>query len=1174
MDAARPWRFPPFRLDLDNACLWRGDQLIPLKPKSFAVLHQLVAHAGRLVTQDALFAAVWPETPAGDAVLKVCIAELRKTLGDTAKAPRFIATVHRRGYRFIAAVEEPPDLPAGVVSTSRRAPSEAAMVPTGEASGIAPLPIPAELKLVTVLCCGPVTSSAVGAHRVTELRYRRLSRLYTLTEPIVRQHGGTLQPVVGDHLLAIFGVPAAQEDHAQQALLAALDLQQPLPETGGERRAPRGEVLTVRIGLHSGVMAVGGIEHGPAMAAAVVGDMVTWAVALQEHAAPGSILCSRATARLVHRVVRVGTVDQVPVPGQPTAVPTYTVLGRRLQRRFLGLQGRCVWTPFVGRRRELTALQASLARVEAGHGQVVGVVAEPGMEKSRLVYEFHRRLRKRPVAYLATNGFVHGTASPYLPIVALLRQMCGLGEGDAPATIAAKVYASLQKLGLEPERWVPYLLHLLGVSVGTESLGGLSPEALKARTREALVQMAHQGAQQRPLVLVVEDLHWIDPSCEEVLAALVDQLPGARLLLLLTYRPGYRPPWIGKSYAAQVALAGLSRRDSQRLVQAVMRTEAVGEPAVQAILARAQGNPFFLEELAHAVVEQGDLYPVEGLLATIQAVLAARIDRLPPEEKHFLQTAAVIGREVSLPLLQSLAGVPEERLFRRLTHLQAAEFLYETRLFPAIGYRFKHALTQQVAYETLLQERRRSLHARIVEAIEVLAGDRVSEQVERLVHHALRGEMWEKALTYCREAGEKTLARSAHREAVASFEQALSALDHLPETRDTREQAIDLRLALSSALRPLGYSGRILTALREAESLASALNDSRRLAQVSVFLSRHFFFVGAYDQAIVCGQRALALATADRDMVLPALANLRLGLAYRHQGDYRRAIESFGQTVVGLEGTRSRERFGMVFLPAVLARAGLAACHAELGTFAEGRALGEEGLRIAETADHPGSLMYACWGIGLLSLRQGDLPRALPRLERAVTICQEADLPALFPEMAAALGAAYTLAGHVAEAVPLLTQAMEQTTATERKVYQALCRLALGEAQVRVGRLEEAQDLVKRALALARAYQGRGHQAYALYVLGDLAERREPRGNELTESYYRGAFALPEVLGMRPLQAHTHLALGTLYVKMGAQKRARIELITAIELYRAMEMTFWLPQAEATLAQVEDHHDL
>jgi tetratricopeptide (TPR) repeat protein len=308
--------------------------------------------------------------------------------------------------------------------------------------------------------------------------------------------------------------------------------------------------------------------------------------------------------------------------------------------------------------------------------------------------------------------------------------------------------------------------------------------------------------------------------------------------------------------------------------------------------------------------------------------------------------------------------------------------------------------------------------------------------------------VWDKALTYCRQAGEKALARSAYREAVRYFEQALSALPHLPETRDTLEQAIDLRLALRNALFPSGHLGRILALLRETEALAEALDDPRRLGQLSARLSRHFYLMGAYNQASAAGQRALALATAGGDVVLHALVNQTVGTVYHAQGDYRRAIDGFEQTIAYFDGARRRERFGEVTLPAVFSRAWLAGCHAELGLFAEGRALGEEGLQIAEAIDHPASLMVASWGIGLLSLHQGDLRRALPLLERAMGICREADLSLFLPLIPAALGAAYTLGGRGADAVPLLTQVMEQTTVPDMVGFQALSCLSLGQAQV------------------------------------------------------------------------------------------------------------------------------
>jgi tetratricopeptide (TPR) repeat protein len=688
-------------------------------------------------------------------------------------------------------------------------------------------------------------------------------------------------------------------------------------------------------------------------------------------------------------------------------------------------------------------------------------------------------------------------------------------------------------------------------------------------------------SQVQPLLLVFEDLHWIDTETQALLDRLVESLPTARVLLLVNYRPEYQHGWGSKTYYAQLRLDPLPPASADAFLQALLGDDPGLEALKPLLIARTEGNPFFLEESVHSLVEAGVLVGERGAYrlaqvvaslqvpATVQAVLTARIDRLSPQEKRLLQTAAVIGNEVPLPLLQAIAELPEDGLHRGLSHLQAAEFLYETRLFPERAFTFKHALTHEVAYGSLLQERRRALHARIVEALEALAGDRVAEQVERLAHHALRGEVWDKALVYCRQAGEKALVRSAHHEAVGSFEQALSALPYLPETRCTREQAIDLRLALRSALQPSGDLGRILACLREAEALAGALDDPRRLGQVSVFLTAHFHLMGAYDQAIAVAQRALALARAGGDVVLCALANRYLGGAYLYQDDYRRAVDCLRQAVAFFDGARRRERFGPVFLPAVTSRAYLAWCHAELGTFAEGMAIGEEGLRIAGAVAQPGNLMHASHGTGLLSLRQGDLPRALPRLERAVGLCQEADLPLWFPLRAAALGAVYTLSGRVTDAVPLLTQAMEQSTAREMVAYQVLCRLPLSEAQLRAGHLAEAQALAERALALAREHQERGHQASALRLLGEIAAHRDPLASGQASDDYGQALTLAEELGMRPLQAHCHLGLGTLNAKTGQQELARTELSTAIELYRAMEMPFWLPQAEAALAQVE-----
>jgi tetratricopeptide (TPR) repeat protein len=874
-----------------------------------------------------------------------------------------------------------------------------------------------------------------------------------------------------------------------------------------------------------------------------------------------------------------------------------TVVSLKPQRSPLARHGQRPLSRFVGRTRECALLAEILKQVAGGHGHVVGLVGEAGVGKSRLAYELVHAHQTRGWRVLESAAVSYGTMTPYFPVIDLLRRYAHVEARDDAHTIRAKVAEQVRMLDATLQDTIPALLALLDALPEDHPFLTLDPPQRRQRTLDACKRVVLHASQGQALLLVCEDGHWIDAETQALLDTLVESLPRARLLMLVTYRPEYQHGWGSKTYYTQVRLDPLPPGSAAELLQALLGDDLSLAPLKRLLIERTEGNPFFLEESVRTLVETQRLVGAPGAYrlaqplatmqvpATVQTVLAARIDRLSPEAKHLLQMAAVIGHDVPLVLLEALAECAGDALHRRLAQLQKAEFLYETRLVPDRAYTFKHALTHEVAYGSVLQERRRALHARIVEALEALAGNRVAEvaagtkalpagrqdldQVERLAHHALRGEMWDKALAYCRQAGEKALTRSAHREAVGYFEQALSALPHLPETRDTRAQAIDLRLALRSALYPSGDFGRIMAMLREAEALALALADPRRQGQISDFLSAHFYFRGAYDQALASGQRALALATAGGDVVLHALANLNLGAAYHAVGDYRLAVACLEQTAAFFDGARCHECFGHAFLPAVQSRSWLASCHAELGMFTAGSAHGEEGLRMAETVDHPGSRMLAYSGIGRLALIQGALSRALPLLEQAVGLCRDAGLSLFFPRVAAALGAAYTLAGRVADAVPLLTQAIDQTMATGRVHFEVLCRLHLGEAQMLAGSLAEAYTLAERALALAHEHQHHSNQAYALHLLGAIAARRAPPDVVEATVHYHQALALAEDLGMRPVVAHCHRGLGTLYARVGQRVQARAELSTAIALYRGMEMTFWLPQTEAALAQVE-----
>jgi tetratricopeptide (TPR) repeat protein len=571
--------------------------------------------------------------------------------------------------------------------------------------------------------------------------------------------------------------------------------------------------------------------------------------------------------------------------------------------------------------------------------------------------------------------------------------------------------------------------------------------------------------------------------------------------------------------------------------------------------------------------ERGAYRPLKSLDSlqaptTVQAVLAARIDRLPPEEKRLLQTAAVIGTEVPFVLLQAIVELPEERLRHGLSHLQAAEFLYETSLFPELEYTFKHALTHEVAYGSLLLERRRTLHAGIVEASERLYADRLTEQAERLAQHAFRGEVWDKAVAYCRLAGIKALARSSQREAVSCFEQALAALKHLPESRATQEQVIDLRFDLRHALWDLGEFRQMLDSLREAATVAEALDDQPRLGRISAYMCRYFREMGKHDSAVKSGQHALAVAETLEDFALQVMANQYLSVAYHFLGDHHRAMGLLRSIVESLEGDLIRERFGLATPPSVLSRTWLVRCLAELGAFPEGMPHAEEAVRIAEAVNHPNSLIYAYLAVGFLSLRQRDCSRAIPVLERSLDLCRVLNFQAMFPDTAAALGCAYAFAGRIAEALPLLEQVEQIDTSKGTIGGQSLRVGYLSEAYLLAGRMQEAVQLAGRALDLARAHKERGHEAWALRLLGEIATHQAPPEIGPAAHHYRQALALAEELGMRPLQAHCHLGLGTLSAKTGQREQARAALATAIAMYRAMEMTFWLPQAETALAQV------
>jgi class 3 adenylate cyclase/tetratricopeptide (TPR) repeat protein len=627
-----------------------------------------------------------------------------------------------------------------------------------------------ERKQVTVLFCDLANSTPIAERIGPEHMHTLLNRFFELALSEVHRYEGTINQFLGDGFMALFGAPIAHEDHARRAVFAALALQRTLQETHlGE---PYGEECQFRMGLNSGLVVVGSIGDNLRMDYSAIGDTTNLAARLQQVAEPGTILVNDSTSRLVQGYVRLEALQPVEVKGKTEPVPIYKVIGTLPRRSPIVVRGERQLSSFVGRERELATLEALFAQVEAGQGQVVGIVAEAGGGKSRLLYEFRQRLQDKQVTYLEGRCLSYGSTIPYHPIIDVLRNNCGVSETDSPEAIGEKVRFALHEVGMDAEDSAPYLLQLLGVQHGTERLAPLTPEAIRTRTFDTLKQMSLKGSQQRPLIVEIEDVHWIDHTSQDYLVSLVESLVGASMLLLTTYRPGYRPPWLEKSYATQVSLPNLTPQHAITIVHSTGPQQALPEHLEQVIIAKAQGNPFFLEELTRAVIEQGGTAAAIDVPDTIQGVLSARIDRLPEVHKRLLQTASVLGREFSPTLLRAIWD-GRETLEPLLLDLKRLEFLYEQTSAEGTSYVFKHALTQEVAYDSLLTTRRQVLHAAAGHAMERLSQEWLMERAEALAHHFTRGEVWEKAFGYLARSGEKARQVYANQEAIAFYTQAL-----------------------------------------------------------------------------------------------------------------------------------------------------------------------------------------------------------------------------------------------------------------------------------------------------------------------------------------------------------------------------------------------------------------
>jgi tetratricopeptide (TPR) repeat protein len=997
--------------------------------------------------------------------------------------------------------------------------------------------------------------------------------------------------------MALFGAPIAHEDHAERAIHAALAIQAAIAEYGAVLEREKAINFRMRMGLHSGTVVVGRIGDNLRMDYTAQGDTVNLAARLEEACPPGSVLVSAATQRLAEGAFAFRPLPPLHVKGKEAPVTAFEVLRRRQRRARVELAAEAGLTPLVGRDRELGQLLQAFERAREGHGEVVGIVGEAGVGKSRLLYEFHRALADTRIIYLEGRCISWGQSIPFLPIVEMLKRGLRIEEGDRDEVIRERVVRGLQVVGADP-RYVPFLVGLLGVEADDPTVRGMAAEAKRRYTFEALRNLTLAGSSRRPIIFAIEDLHWIDQPSQDFLRYLAEHSTRSAVLLVATYRPGHSHPWADKSYYSQIALAPLSPRDSERVVESVLGVRALPAEVWALICQKAEGNPFYLEEITRSFVDTGILARSNGgyVLArsvtpqdvpdTVQGVIMARIDRLEEARKRTIQTAAVVGREFALRLLRRIADV-EEQVEDALADLKALEFIYEKALFPDLEYVFKHALVQDVAYGSLLRPRRRALHEVVGRAIEELYGDRLDEHVAELAHHFSQGEVWPKAFDYARRAGDRARAIFANREAVASYTQALEAaramspppgdveLLAIYEARGTvwhlltnYDAAVGDFEAMQEVARRLGdrvkegealysqgashwfrfsqaHQGHVERCAREAMAIAEETGDERILARGLSLLGMVDQRGGALREADTKIARSVEICRR-RDLRGPLTTNfVWLGAHANWRGEFRKAIEHL--TVAQRLAEDSHDGFFELLAGCFVCNA-----HAGLGEWDLAFQTLEAALQKGRERENKYAVARATNTLGWFHEELGDATRAIELDRQGIELGRAAKLTN--NEIYATINLAYDhlALGQAGEARRILEEAADRlrTGFFDSHKWKWTMRVDLGFA--RLALLERAPERaagpLADGLALAERTESRRYVIAGRRLRGELLLLGGKPAEGLAELL--AALALGEAIENPRAIWETGAALASALTGLGREPEARQACDTAVRALR------------------------
>jgi hypothetical protein len=981
--------------------------------------------------------------------------------------------------------------------------------------------------------------------------------------------------VMGDGIMALFGAPLAHEDHAVRACYAALRMQESVKKYAEEVRRSHAAVVKIRVGLNSGEVVVRAIGSDLHMDYTAVGQTTHLAARMEQLADPGAIVITPDTLALAEGYVEVKSLGPVPVKGLAEPVEVYEVTGAGSARTRLQAAARRGLTRFVGRDTELEQLRRAQQLAGDGHGQVAAIVGEAGVGKSRLVYELTHSHRLQGWLVLESGSDSYGRATAYLPVIDLLKAYFKIHDHDDHRAIREKVTGKLLTLDEALKSLLTALLALLDVPLDDGQWQALDPPQRRQRTLNAIKSLLLRESHVQPLLLVFEDLHWIDAETQAVLDGLVESVPSARVLLLVNYRPEYQHGWGGKAYYTQLRVNPLAPESAEDLLHTLLGDDESLRPLRPLLIGRSDGNPFFLEEAVRALVETKALAGERGayrltkdvttlqVAPTIQAVLAARIDRLAPEEKRLLQAAAVIGKDVPYNLLRAIADEDGEALRLRLSRFQGAELLYETQIFPELEYTFKHALTHDVAYAGLLQERRRALHLRVLDALERLLGNRAGEQAHRLTEHALRAEDWRRAARYLYLAGQKALLWGRFEESERCLEGVRQAVSRQEEPRD-RSLELDAYLELWVCRIESGRHDGLEEFAASAEALAEELHDPARLAQVRLRKAQAFWIVWDDPHALeaaVDGAREAFELSAATDLRTRTYARFIAGVALIDLGRLEEAIIEFdrGSTLFAAGG--GNDELTRPILTSL--RAWRAKALATRGRFADALPAAREAVALADELGHAPGRALTRVILADVCLMRGDFTEAASTAGAGLEISQDGFFHGIFAH-SLYLACAELARGDLRGGTERLATTMRQRNSLEpyAKFWTKHGSLTAG-AWLAAGDVAAAEAEIDRGLAVTEARNARCYLPTLFRLRSEILVRRESVDFTGAETSLERGLALAMELGLRPEIAHCHLGISRLYRRTGKRDQAREHLTTATTMYREMDMRFWLEQAEA-----------